>query len=356
MKNILKDNEHFTLVKNGQETHLDEQPEAIAAALNDLDSRVITLDEYIDRKYDTIDSAITDINTTVDGLVEVEEEKKMEVRTKETALPGDIALNATIAGEVNTIFVSAYAYTKFYKNKSEYTAFGIVVIPYNTTTQKVTCMSTKYMSLTDPENGSTSSVSIYWGGYQYDAGLTKYTAGNGYVANNKYVTEDASVFDVGTYWKNTSGTKVQSPYITNNEIANVSYDSTNWHNDTDGSANSQAIRTVTTAQHTTGTAITNSYAEGNYPANEACLAYTAGGKSWYLPSAGELQYIPPRFMQIDEAFKACGSNTLFGHYYWSSTECSQNYAWYLNLDEDDFGNVGSNDKSYDTSVIAFASF
>jgi len=67
-----------------------------------------------------------------------------------------------------------------------------------------------------------------------------------------------------------------------------------------------------------------------YSAANACHLYSADGIStgnWYLPACGELAYIMPRFMQIQNALDTVGGVQLYaGDGYWSSSEYSSNHA------------------------------
>lgn len=52
----------------------------------------------------------------------------------------------------------------------------------------------------------------------------------------------------------------------------------------------------------------------------------------YIPSLGELYFILAHFTQINAALKAVGGEPLHDDWYWSSTQSSTTYAWYLHLD------------------------
>lgn len=51
----------------------------------------------------------------------------------------------------------------------------------------------------------------------------------------------------------------------------------------------------------------------------------------YIPSLGELYFILAHFTQINAALKAVGGKPLLSDWYWSSTQYSATYAWFLNL-------------------------
>lgn len=51
----------------------------------------------------------------------------------------------------------------------------------------------------------------------------------------------------------------------------------------------------------------------------------------YIPSLGELYFILAHFTQINAALEAVGGEPLRNDWYWSSTQYSATYAWYLYL-------------------------
>lgn len=306
-----------------------------SAALNDLNSAIDSLGTTVN----TIDTTVDDLSTTVEGLdsrIYILDERvddilsdympilnnlneqhiKDGIRSRELAQPGDIVLTATISGVENTIFMSLDAYNKY--GKGDYTPVAIVVKPYDPEQNKVICMATRFGSLSNPEQGSTGAVGMYWGDYNVENTMTNYNSSYFYLPSN-YYEHIANPVDKGTYWYINAGTnKHVSPYASGNIIAQVQLAANDPCNDTDGASNTTYLASITTATHTAGGTITNSYAAGNYPANDSCRYYNAGGKSWYLPSMGELQYIVPRFKEINASFCKF-SSTLTGHYYWSST-------------------------------------
>ena len=91
-----------------------------------------------------------------------------------------------------------------------------------------------------------------------------------------------------------------------------------------------------------------------YSAANACHLYSAEGISagnWYLPACGELAYIMPRFMQIQNALDTVGGVQLSGaDDCWSSSEYSSNDARYVSTG---IGNVYGYGKSDPLSVRCF---
>ena len=59
----------------------------------------------------------------------------------------------------------------------------------------------------------------------------------------------------------------------------------------------------------------------------------------YIPSLGELYFILAHFTQINAALEAVGGEPLRNDWYWSSTQYSATYAWFLYLGDGDAGNT-----------------
>ena len=98
-------------------------------------------------------------------------------------------------------------------------------------------------------------------------------------------------------------------------------------------------KTSTAAQITHSECNTESYAPGFCASYERVNANGQGltaGK-WWLPSLGELMMIYANMRKINYALSLInGATQLAETWYWSSTEFSATYAWYLNLD---YGNA-----------------
>ena len=75
----------------------------------------------------------------------------------------------------------------------------------------------------------------------------------------------------------------------------------------------------------------------DFPAAYYCLNYRKGGRSWYLPSSGELWLIYNHLEEIQNALSIVGGHKLVTTWdkdvpvYWSSTENSATDAWNLDL-------------------------
>lgn len=95
-------------------------------------------------------------------------------------------------------------------------------------------------------------------------------------------------------------------------------------------------KTSTAAQITHSECNTESYAPGFSASYERVNANGQGlsaGK-WWLPSLGELMMIYANMRKINYALSLInGATQLAETWYWSSTEYSATYAWYLNLSD-----------------------
>lgn len=104
-------------------------------------------------------------------------------------------------------------------------------------------------------------------------------------------------------------------------------------------------KTSTAAQITHSECNTESYAPGFCASYERVNAngrgLTAG--RWWLPSLGELMMIYANMRKINYALSLInGATQLAETWYWSSTECSATYAWFLSLNN---GNAGTSPKA-----------
>lgn len=102
-------------------------------------------------------------------------------------------------------------------------------------------------------------------------------------------------------------------------------------NDWNGKASTAKIIAASTASAVTNTA---QYAPGYCNlysrANANGKGLTAG--KWWLPSLGEMFMIYANMTKINYALSLIsGATQLVGDWYWTSTEASATYAWYLSL-------------------------
>ena len=98
----------------------------------------------------------------------------------------------------------------------------------------------------------------------------------------------------------------------------------------------------------------------DFPAAYYCKTYNKGNRNWYLPSSGELRLIYSHFDEIQNALSIVGGQKLITTWaegvpvYWSSTEDSATYAWYLDLND---GYLDWNDKvNYNAKVRPVSKF
>lgn len=248
-----------------------------------------------------------------------------------------------------------------------FTPIGVVVIPKSHTDDgKGRMISLNFMSVADPDNGtsvydlntaSESDVNIYWGGNGVDTELPNLplpcigvsndianlsaqqtligTVDFGLIAENISVIADGSETGVTTetkcvYGKNPYDTETQwgcltgggtdnpnaplipSPYLSDGGINPIFRSEGTACAALNGKENTNVLLNLSTAQPNwrTDSTITNSNTANYYPAACTTWRYSTVGTSqgdWYLPSIGELLYVPARAKQIQEALDAIGN-------------------------------------------------
>ena len=205
--------------------------------------------------------------------------------------------------------------------------------------------------------GLKSDVSKTWGPISTDTTLTNYTqvpttdnAGStstgsaeyAYLPSDKF-TGTVSYVDPGTQYSGTSRTMIPSPYITRdgkNEF-NPEYSKeisgNNCLSDFNGLANTEYLQGL----------------GSDYQAAQYCWSYSDGASNlqWYLPAAGELGFLVPRFNAINAAITAVGGSSVASSGFWSSSEYSSSNAYRVATSN---GYVYHNGKYYDSSVRPFA--
>ena len=78
------------------------------------------------------------------------------------------------------------------------------------------------------------------------------------------------------------------------------------------------------------------------------------GEKEYIPSLGQLYFILAYFRKINDALNAVGGDPLQDLWYWTSTESSATYAWFLGLDGG-LAFIGTK-AAYQTRVRAVSAF
>lgn len=238
------------------------------------------------------------------------------------------------------------------------TAVGIVVVP-NTHTPDGTSRICAISGVTSGGTASSSEKYMSWGVYGTDTGLpnlnkvpifnntasaTISNNGSGFLPSDKGFTGATCVTDATAKYSQTSNL-IPSPYLAdgtqNPDYVNTAGATTaNCLSDFDGAGNTSVLVGLGTS----------------YVAASACSLYsteylTAG--RWYLPAAGELGYIMPRFNVINAALQAVGGVQFKGDdYYWSSSEHDSGDARYV---DPRFGYVNYRSKNGDVFVRPFAS-
>jgi len=218
-------------------------------------------------------------------------------------------------------------------------------------------MSLKYMDCTNPETGSTTNQTMYWGNYGTDIPTidnitTTYNGGTSY----GYMNVD--------YYNNSSQTnKIPNPITANNEWNLSELGTVNAYaaTDIDGKSKTDKILATATAQSNWKTAdsITDNSGANYAPAACCCARYhTLGTQAgdWYLGACGEMCMILAKKTDINA--KLAAINTIYPNYcvsslvsshLWSSTEYSGNNAYYVYTGN---GRVSYGSKNYSSNVLA----
>ena len=93
------------------------------------------------------------------------------------------------------------------------------------------------------------------------------------------------------------------------------------------------------------------------PAAEYCYNYSTPGTKkgdWYLPAAGEAQFIYNNKETLNFILFKLGKQQLLNDDYWTSTEQNNRYAWDMSIYDGDFGHYGRKfDKANVRPIIAF---
>ena len=243
------------------------------------------------------------------------------------------------------------------------TAVAVVVVP-NTHTPDGTVRCMAVTGVNPDGSQATSDVGIAWGPRETDTGLpnlnqvpnynntiggTIGSNSNGYLSSNNTesgeFTGSIDCLDSNLHYSNDADSEefyLPNPYLPdgspNPDFRNTSIVTNNACADFNGASNTSVLVGLGT----------------EYSAANACHLYSASGISagnWYLPSCGELAYIMPRFMQIQNALDTVGGVHLgTNNDYWSSSEYSSNYACYVSAID---GTVYKANKSYPLDVRCF---
>ena len=237
------------------------------------------------------------------------------------------------------------------------TPVGVVVIPEGFAPDgKARMISLKYA--TSAGTSSNSFVSMPWGGYGTDTSLINYkkvpttdnagstsTGSNssGYLPSDKF-TGATSFVDSTAKYNTSSSNLIPSPYLGDDKTFNPEYSKeisgNNALSDFNGASNTAVLVGL-------GTDYTAANAAHNYNGG-----VTGTDIQWYLPAAGELGFLIPRFNVINTAITAVGGVAVAGDYgFWLSSEYSSYGAYGVNTHG---GTVDDGSKDYTSYVRPFA--
>ena len=114
--------------------------------------------------------------------------------------------------------------------------------------------------------------------------------------------------------------------------------SKNWssgYEDVSCLTNSSSSKAMTDMNGKTNTMCLFNYNSNySYPAAEYCNTFSAvssgkGSNSWYLPAAGELYSMRFSYDAINLGLQKLSKTQISSNYYWSSSEYTNNHAWYV---------------------------
>jgi hypothetical protein len=240
-------------------------------------------------------------------------------------------------------------------NTSLGTPVGVVVIPSGFTPDgRARMISLKYA--TSAGTSSDSGVGMAWGPISTDTPLTNYTkmpitdnAGStstgsdawGCLPSDEFTGATSFVDSTAKYYG--SFNPIPSPYLGDNKTFNPEYSKEILSGDTNVNALSD-FNGLSNTEVLVGLGT-------DYTAANAAHNYNGGVDGtdiqWYLPAAGELGFLMPRFKTINAAITAVGGVAIAEglHHFWSSTEESYARAQYV----DTYGTVcsiGKNETYY----------
>lgn len=276
------------------------------------------------------------------------------------AVAGDVCMYRISEGKL--IIVNDWDASKYPINK--YHPIGVVVIPGSHNVYgdgSCAIMSLVEMDYNNPDIGATSNTIMRWGNFGVNInGLGNYDKMN-YVISGTNITENitsvgsvgylpsdkfskvANPYDIGTYY-NTNSSLSPSPYQNdgsfNPNYSNISLSENNATSDFKGKSNTDILISLAVSQSNWKTAdsIINEGSEGYSPAACCCWRFHTLGTNqgdWYLPAAGELGYIMPRYNKINnsinkliESYGQIGV-TLGTQAYWTSTKRQDDSTRYV---------------------------
>ena len=162
----------------------------------------------------------------------------------------------------------------------------------------------------------------------------------GYLPSDIFSSSESFVDPKAEY--NGSPPMIPSPYLGNDQTFNPDYSKTisgynNCLSDFNGLENTRVLQGL----------------GSDYQAAQHCWSYSDGASNlqWYLPAAGELGFLVPRFNAINSTLTTVFGSSVASDYFWSSSEYSSNGAYCVGTN---YGYVLSYGKSYPYYVRPFA--
>lgn len=244
-----------------------------------------------------------------------------------------------------------------------HTPIGVVVIPpshdvYGTGEGAI--MSIVPMSYNTPDTGGTTEQDMYWGdtvlcsstfnrvvttNNQIPSTLGNTSSSNTYIPSENQ-TSNPCVQDENAFYSLSASTnnKTPSPFLTDGTRNPDYYDTStsggtanNVLSDFNGKGNAVTILSKISGDSWKTSALSNT--ASLYPSSACCWRFHTDGTNqgdWYLPSMGELGYVVARHKTINNTIKYIKNNwnvgvVLTANGFWSSSEYSSNYAWYVSL-------------------------
>ena len=173
--------------------------------------------------------------------------------------------------------------------------------------------------------------------------ITTGSNSSGYLPSDNF-TGATSFVDSKAKYSQTSNL-IPSPYLGNDQTFNSEYSKTILSGDT----NVNCLSDFNGLENTEYLQSLGAY----YQAAQHCWSYSDGASNlqWYLPAAGELGFLVPRFNAINAAITAVGGVAVESLTFWSSSENSPKYAYCVGTGNGIVGNLG---KTNNRDVRPFA--
>ena len=174
-------------------------------------------------------------------------------------------------------------------------------------------------SLIDYNSADATAIGVALVAGEHKFMIAKSDATDG---SNSTLTWDKSYSDLSlTNYGNADGTNSKG-YLTGASTPQLNKDFTTWKagalSDFNGKANTEAIAAASSDARDMCTVLNTFNASDSH-------------NDWYVPACGQLALMYLNMTEINAALAKIGGTALAAEYYWSSSEYSSNYAWYLNF-------------------------